>query len=400
MDAAAVALVRAGLREVAPRPDALMDDPDALVRRLHAELFARAPELRAAFPAELAGHRRQLGAALRHVGAVLDDPDRLAGFVVALGREHRRHAITPAASDAFGLALRASVRALRGPGFTDAEDDAWAQLWARLAGLLARGAAGDGPTTWDAVVVEHERRAEDLAVVRLQVARPAGASGPVPALAAGQHLAAETERRPGRWRTYSPATAPNDEGQVELHVRAVPGGWVSPAVVAHTRPGDRWRLASPGGDLRVDLASGRDVLMVAGGTGLAPLRSLLGGLARRGDAPRVHLFVGGRHPGDLYDLDALAAVAATNPWLTVVPVVEREELPFTRFPPRAVPDGVQALARGRLVDVVTRHGSWADRQALVCGSPGMVRATVDGLVAAGMPAHHVWHDPLPGVRPA
>lgn len=49
----------------------------------------------------------------------------------------------------------------------------------------------------------------------------------------------------------------------------VPGGLVSTAIVHETRPGDRWRLSSPHGGLRVDRQGG-DVLMVAGSTGLAP----------------------------------------------------------------------------------------------------------------------------------
>ena len=55
-------------------------------------------------------------------------------------------------------------------------------------------------------------------------------------------------------------------GAIEFHVRAVPGGLVSTAVVHETRPGDRWRLSSPHGGLQVD-RDGGDVLMVAAAPG-------------------------------------------------------------------------------------------------------------------------------------
>ena len=310
---------------------------------------------------------------------------------------------TPEQLAALGRTLQVAVREVVPHAWTEETGDAWRTVLDHVVDVMARGCADttDDPArrrTWEATVVSRERVAEDLAVVRLQVHRGPedGPGDPVPALAAGQHLQVETARRPGMWRRFSPATAPGPDGQVELHVRAVPGGWVSGAVVAHAAPGERWRVAAPAGSLRVDRASGRDVLMLAGGTGLAPLRSLVLDLARAGGAPRVHLFVGARHPGDLYDLELLGRVATANPWLTVVPVVESTSAPWGRFPVRERPPGVAVTLVGRLVDVVTGFGAWDDRQALVCGSRAMVRASVAGLVAAGMPAHQVWRDPLGG----
>jgi NAD(P)H-flavin reductase len=105
---------------------------------------------------------------------------------------------------------------------------------------------------------------------------------------------------------------------------------VSTAVVGETRVGDRWRLSNPHGALQVDRRGG-DVLMVAGSTGLAPLRTLIMNLTRFGDNPRVHLFFGGRYPCDLYDLRTLWQIASTNPWLSVTPVSSSQ--PTRRGPP-------------------------------------------------------------------
>ncbi len=60
--------------------------------------------------------------------------------------------------------------------------------------------------------------------------------------------------------------------------------------------------------------------MVAGGTGLAPLRALLIEMSMRADSPETHIFYGMRYPGELYDLTVLRRIASTNPWLRVTAV--------------------------------------------------------------------------------
>ncbi|MET9549130.1 hypothetical protein ABZY36_28035 [Streptomyces sp. NPDC006627] len=60
-----------------------------------------------------------------------------------------------------------------------------------------------------------------------------------------------------------------------FHVRAVPGGTVSNALVHRARPGDSLRLGPPEGDMVLRPTAGRDLLFVAGGTGLAPIRALI-----------------------------------------------------------------------------------------------------------------------------
>ncbi|NEW48379.1 flavoprotein, partial [Nocardia cyriacigeorgica] len=76
-----------------------------------------------------------------------------------------------------------------------------------------------------------------------------------------------------------------------------------------TTVGDRWLLGGPLGGLHVDPDSGRDVLMIGSGTGIAPLRAQLMAMAQRRSNPKVHMFVGGHHPCDLYDLDTLSKLA-------------------------------------------------------------------------------------------
>ena len=143
---------------------------------------------------------------------------------------------------------------------------------------------------------------------------------------------------------------------------------MSRSVVGHTQAGDTWRIGPPMGRLSVDRTAGQDILMVAGGTGVAPMHAIIDEMAQWGENPRVHLFYGGRTREDLYDLDNLQRIATTNPWLTVVPVLESDP-------------GVRGVEQGTLADVVTRYGAWEDRDVLVCGSPA--HDQVDGVPHAG-----------------
>ena len=113
---------------------------------------------------------------------------------------------------------------------------------------------------------------------------------------AGQSLAIEVPMRPRLWRYYTPATLPGPDGSFELHVRLVPGGPVSTALVQAVQPGDVLRAGSPIGT-HLTLAPGppADIVLLAGGTGLAPMKALLHQLAAAGDLRRAHLFWGATH---------------------------------------------------------------------------------------------------------
>jgi NAD(P)H-flavin reductase len=167
---------------------------------------------------------------------------------------------------------------------------------------------------------------------------------------------------------------------------------VSTTIVKETEPGDVWRFAQHHGTLRVD--PDRPVLMVAGGSGLAPLRALLLQMAQRADSPPTHLFYGARFPGELYDLAALRDLAATNPWLRVTAVVDEQVDPWWV---EGAPDphqwGVE-IARGRVGDVAARYTDWSDRQVLIAGPPDMIASTKLKLRLAGVPTEQMNHDPV------
>jgi NAD(P)H-flavin reductase len=139
-------------------------------------------------------------------------------------------------------------------------------------------------------------------------------------------------------------------------------------------------LPGQSGVLTYDLASGRDVLLVAGSTGLAPLKAITEQIAALADPPKVHLFFGARTADSLYDLTDLEKMAAGYPWLTVVPAVSDDP----RF----------GGERGRLPDVVARAGNWHEHDAYVCGPTPMVEATVTKLTTMGVPQSQIHSEDL------
>lgn len=240
--------------------------------------------------------------------------------------------------------------------------------------------------TWNAEVVQYHRLRNDLAVVRLV--------GDAVPFSPGQSVEVVVPQNPRVSRRYSPALPPSLDGKLEFHVRAVPAGWVSGSIVNDTRPGDVWQLSDPGGALHVD-DSGRDVVMIAGGTGLAPMRSLILDLSRRPSPPNVTLYVGGRSPRDLYASDLLWILVSQLPWLTVVPVVDQLDDPWgpDRFNDAIRAEVGSAAAffgpehcwEGSLADVIGVQEPFTNHQVLVCGSPGMEAATVSALLENGTP---------------
>jgi NAD(P)H-flavin reductase len=193
-------------------------------------------------------------------------------------------------------------------------------------------------------------------------------------------VAVETAARPRLWRYYSPATLPDHTGSFELHVRAVGGGPVSTALVHGVHLGDVVRCGAPVGQhLTLDPSSSLDLLLIAGGTGLAPMKALIEQLAVDGGRRRVQLFWGGRRHADLYDLPAIERLAAQD-WVRFIPCVSEE------------PPGASATRHGTAIEVALRYGVLADQDVYVCGPPAMVDATVDGLLEAGVPARRVRYE--------
>jgi NAD(P)H-flavin reductase len=343
----------------------------------YSALFLAHPHTRHMFPASMAGQRDKLVGALGRIVAHVDDLDLAVSFLQQLGRDHRKFSVTPDHYPAVGQALLATLAHFLAEGWTPELAADWAAAYDLVAEVMttaARESAETTPPWWDAEVVAHERRTLDVAVLTLRTDRP------LP-YRPGQSVAVETQLRPRMWRYYSPANLPREDGIVELHVRLVDGGPVSSALVQAVQVGDVVRLGAPVGS-GLTLNHEHDIVLLAGGTGFAPLKALLGQMAEEAGYRRAHLFVGARTAREFYDMDAIHAFDRALPQLTVIPAVSED--------PRSSGE------RGPVAAVALRYGPWLDQEIYVCGSPAMVSASWDRLCAAGVGPDRIHCEDLTG----
>ena len=335
----------------------------------YSHLFLSHPETRAMFPVSMMQQRDRLFRALGHIIAEVDDLDALVPFLQQLGRDHRKFGTLEAHYPAVGASLLATLEQYAGDDWTPDLAADWAAAYGLVAQVMSEAAkdADVEPPYWDAEVVAHERRALDLAVLRVRT------DPPLP-YAPGQSVTVMTDLRPRLWRTYSVANAPRGDGVLELHVRARDGGPVSGALVRHVTVGSIVRLGPPLGLMVLDPESDRDLLLIGSGTGVAPLKAIVEQVARLDVPRRVELLVGARTARDLYDLPALEQLQDEHPWLTVVPVVE---------------DGSYDGDSGTLHEAAVRRGPWTSRDVYVSGPRSVVRATVQALVDARVPEKRI-----------
>ena len=115
-------------------------------------------------------------------------------------------------------------------------------------------------------------------------------------------------------RAYSFSSLPRD-GEVSFLIRNVPGGLMSSFLTQLAKAGDAMTLTGPLGSFYLrDIK--RPLLLLAGGTGLAPFTAMLEKIAEQGSAHPVHLIYGVTHDTDLVELDRLQALAGRIPQFT------------------------------------------------------------------------------------
>lgn len=344
---------------------------DDAILYFYSHLFTAHPEVRDMFPLHMADQRGKFFTAL---GRIVSDVERLEDdprFLEQLGRDHRKFRVIPDHYPAAGASLLATLRIVLGREWTETLAGDWARAYDVVASILVSAAAAneaDAPAWWDARVLASERRGTDIAVLRIRPTRPYP-------YRPGQSISVEIPQRPRLWRSYTPANAPRPDAVMALHVQIVAGGQVSSALAHEVGPGDIVRLGPPTGTaLTLPPAFRGNLVMIAGGSGLAPMTALLDQLdkaTRAGHTSNVRLFHGVRTPSNLYEHTRLTDWARTRPWFHYTPVVSEDPT----FPGD----------RGNVGTVSAHADDWTGYAALVCGSSAMVDHTVAELVARGMP---------------
>jgi len=357
---------------------------DAAMTYFYAQLFTMDAEIRAMFPAAMDVQRRRFFASLSQIAAAQDGQesrDQLMPYLRELGRAHRKFGVRERHYEVFSRALIATLQRFAAPSWNETAKHAWETAFNHAAGIMidaAKDDAADSPAWWIATVTGIERHGPDIAVLTLEPEQPLS-------YLPGQHISVQTPHWPRLWRTYSIANAPRPDGLIRLHVRAVPGGLVSPVLVHQVKAGDPLVLGAPAGAMIADTRSPRDVLCLAGGTGLAPVKAIIEALIGApgpGRHREIVLYHGARRHQDLYDLRSLQEMEEAYPWLQVIPAVSDE-------PARDVMYGT--------VPDLAAKATWADRDIYISGPDDMILRTARTLTERGAAGRFIRYDLDPQV---
>jgi ferredoxin-NAD(P)+ reductase (naphthalene dioxygenase ferredoxin-specific) len=221
-----------------------------------------------------------------------------------------------------------------------------------------------------ATVAAVDRMTRDIVRLRLRTAKPLEYSP-------GQY--ATLQFTPAHVRPYSMAGLPGDD-ELEFHIRVVKDGLVSGYVDRELNVGDTVRVSGPLGTSYLRTRHEGPMLCVAGGTGLAPVLSIVRGALESGMRNDIHVYFGVRSVRDIYCTDTLAALAERHANLKVhVVVTEGSDDP--------------ALRSGIVTEAVAADWkSLAGWRAYLCGAPPMVDAATLVARERGIDTNHIYAD--------
>ena len=214
---------------------------------------------------------------------------------------------------------------------------------------------GRRPATQEAEVVAVEQMTHDIRLIRLRLHDRSAFR-----FTAGQYLRLAVEGAPAR--QYSMASRPDVE-LVDLHVRAVPGGRTSGRIMSSLQSGTRVSVEGPAGSAYLRDAHPGPIVAIAGGSGLAPAKSIVETALMSGMDVPVHLYFGARTEQDLYLIEHFQGLTRRFRNLSFFPVLSASESSRWRT-------GYVSGA------VAEDHGSLAGAKAYVAGPPAMVDASL------------------------
>jgi CDP-4-dehydro-6-deoxyglucose reductase, E3 len=228
-------------------------------------------------------------------------------------------------------------------------------------------------------VISIARPSGDVALLRMQL--PANQNF---RYRAGQYV--EFILQGGARRSYSMANAPQHLGvppAIELHLRHMPGGRFTDHVFGAMKEKDILRLEGPFGSFHLRLDSDKPVVLLASGTGFAPIKAIIEQMQGSGITRPTLLYWGCRRRADLYLHDWALQAAAAMPHLRYVPVLS-EPAPDDHW------DGRSGLVHEALMaDLPDLSG----HQVYACGAPAMVDAARRDLIArCHLPADEFFAD--------
>ncbi len=202
--------------------------------------------------------------------------------------------------------------------------------------------------------------APDVTILSLRF--PIGLRAP---FKAGQYL--QVVMADGDRRNFSMANAARDNDGAELHIRHVEGGKFSQRMLARLSVGDGLQVEIPFGDFYLR-ASERPVILLASGTGFAPIKSIISTAIHAGNQRPMHLYWGARKGEDIYLAELPQRWAQRWPWFSFTPVLSE-------------PDATWSGRTGLLHNAVLEdHATFSTRDVYACGNPLMVAAAQESFI--------------------
>lgn len=188
-------------------------------------------------------------------------------------------------------------------------------------------------------------------------------------------------------RAYSMSSIPSDTRHVELLIRLVPGGIATTWVHTRLTTGTTVDLIGPFGEFHVH-DTPKTMICVAGGSGMAPFKSMLYDIAERNLYPdkEIWYFFGARTRKDMFYLDEMNALQDKLKRFHFVPALSEP-----------APDDNWQGEKGIITDVLDRYikeriGKEKDLEGYLCGSPGMINACIKVMTANGIPESEIYFD--------
>jgi len=223
-------------------------------------------------------------------------------------------------------------------------------------------------------VQKMERVAPDVMVVELKLP----ASERLQFLA-GQYI--DILMKGGQRRSFSMANAPHDDGALQLHIRNY-GGPFSEYVFQRMKEKEILRFEGPLGTFFLREDSDKPIVLLASGTGFAPIKAIIEHALHAGITRPMTLYWGGRRPDDLY-LHSLAATWARDGKLKYVPVLSEAQ------PEDAWTGRTGFVHEAVMADLPDLSG----HQVYACGAPLMVEAAHrDFTTRCGLPENEFYSD--------
>jgi len=183
------------------------------------------------------------------------------------------------------------------------------------------------------------------------------------------------------YRAYSVSSDPCETGRIELEIRYVPNGICTTYVHRHLKVGDAVTINGPYGTFGLQ-PTDREIICIAGGSGMAPIQSILLEMARTGNPRPCRYFFGARARRDLFQTELMRQLEKSLPNFRYIPALSAPD-----------PEDNWEGETGRITEVVDRQVQDASQaEAYLCGSPLMIDACIQVLRAKGMPDGNIFYD--------